>query len=225
MIIKKGDRGTNVKKIQYKLGLHPDGVFGSGTERKVKEWQENNDLTVDGLIGESSWQKLFGCPMSHFSPLGIVVHSMSEKVEWEGEVINARELLDKLGLSVHALIHTDGRVETIKTTDKKCAHAGTSKHNGLENLNSYFLGFEVLVGGVNSYGEFVEKIDNSYTYKEKQIRTASVLTKMWMDEYNILPKDVVRHSDVSGDNVRGQGKGKVDPGKGFPWEKFKKNIS
>lgn len=225
MIVQKGDRGTKVSKIQYKLGLTPDGIFGNGTESKVKEWQESQNLTVDGIMGENSWKVMFGCSISDFSPIGIVVHSMSEKVEWEGEVITARQLLDELGLSVHALVHTSGRVETIKTTDKKCAHAGVSKHNGLENLNSYFLGFEVLVGGINSYGQFIDKINKSNAYKQKQIRAATVLTQMWMDEYNILPKDVVRHSDISGDHVRGSGKGKLDPGSAFPWEDFKKNIS
>lgn len=225
MVIKKGSTGIPVKKIQYKLSLTTDGIFGSGTEKKVKEWQEKEGLTSDGIVGEESWKRLFGCPMSHFSPIGIVVHSMSEKVLWEGKVIDAKALLQKLGLSVHALVHTSGRVETIKTTDKKCAHAGVSEHNGLENLNSYFLGFEVLVSGTNSYGEFVEKINKKDPYTEDQIRASTNLTQMWMNEYNILPKDVVRHSDVSGDNIRGAGKGKVDPGKAFPWETFKENIS
>lgn len=225
MIIKKGDSGISVKKIQYKLGLIPDGIFGRDTEHKVKIWQSHMDITSDGIIGEKSWKLLFGCSMSEFSPIGIVIHSMTEKIEWEGEVITAKELLNKLGYSAHALVHPNGRTETLYTTDKKTEHAGKSKHNGLENLNSYFLGVEVLVEGVNNYSEFVRKIQKEETFTDAQIRTTTILTRMWMDEYRIRPRDVVRHSAVAGDDVRGQGKGKVDPGTGFPWKTFKENIS
>lgn len=41
-----------------------------------------------------------------------------------------------------------------------------------------------------------------------------------MNEFGIQKDDVVRHSDVSGDNVRGERKGKTDPGAGFDWEGF-----
>jgi len=43
MLIKKGSKGPEVKKIQEKLGLAADGIFGAGTETKVKEWQKANN--------------------------------------------------------------------------------------------------------------------------------------------------------------------------------------
>jgi len=224
MSVKKGDRGTKVKKVQYKLGLTTDGVFGSGTEVKVKEWQDQNGMTVDGIMGKTSWWKMFGSRIDDFSPIGVIVHSMSEEFDWEGERITAGQLLNRLGLSVHVLIHPDGQIQTLNKTNVKCAHAGKSKHNGLENLNSYFLGFELLVKGLNTYGEFVEKIDKPDCYTREQITAATLMTQMWISEYNIDPKDVVRHSDVSGDDVRGEGNGKVDPGSGFPWKEFKANL-
>ena len=42
-----------------------------------------------------------------------------------------------------------------------------------------------------------------------------------MDEFRIKKEDVVRHSDVSGDDVRGERKGKTDPGSAFLWNDFK----
>ena len=50
------------------------------------------------------------------------------------------------------------------------------------------------------------------------------LTKSWMNQFQIPKEDVVRHSDVSGDSVRGDGKGKVDPGNGFDWKRFIESI-
>jgi putative chitinase len=60
MILKIGSRGEDVKKLQQKLGLSADGVFGPGTEKAVKKWQIDNDLGADGIVGEGTWNKMFG---------------------------------------------------------------------------------------------------------------------------------------------------------------------
>jgi putative chitinase len=49
--LRKGSKGEWVKKMQKVLGTTPDGDFGSGTERAVKEWQKKNRLTADGIVG------------------------------------------------------------------------------------------------------------------------------------------------------------------------------
>jgi len=60
MLLKKGSKGEDVKKLQSKLGLVADGDFGPGTETKVKEWQSANGLTADGVVGDGTWSKMFG---------------------------------------------------------------------------------------------------------------------------------------------------------------------
>jgi putative chitinase len=59
MILKVGSRGEDVKKLQSKLGLSADGVFGPGTEAAVKKWQSSNGLTADGIVGEGTWGRMF----------------------------------------------------------------------------------------------------------------------------------------------------------------------
>jgi putative chitinase len=59
MLIKTGSTGEDVKRLQTKLGLTPDGSFGAVTEAKVKEWQAQNNLTPDGIIGDISWGIMF----------------------------------------------------------------------------------------------------------------------------------------------------------------------
>jgi putative chitinase len=59
MILKIGSSGEDVKKLQSKLGLNADGVFGSGTDRAVKKWQLDNGLSSDGIVGEGTWGKMF----------------------------------------------------------------------------------------------------------------------------------------------------------------------
>ena len=71
MLLKNGSKGEDVKKLQEKLGLTPDGSFGPGTEKSVKEWQTKNGLTPDGIIGDKSWEKLFGNSIPSTPPVVI----------------------------------------------------------------------------------------------------------------------------------------------------------
>ena len=58
-LLKKGSRGHEVERVQRALGITVDGIFGSGTERAVKDYQRRHGLTVDGLVGPASWSTLF----------------------------------------------------------------------------------------------------------------------------------------------------------------------
>ncbi len=60
--VRKGSRGTFVRYLQEKLisKLYPvgaiDGIFGSATEQATKEFQQENELTADGIVGPATWQ-------------------------------------------------------------------------------------------------------------------------------------------------------------------------
>jgi len=69
MILKIGSKGEDVKKLQSKLGLGTDGVFGPGTESAVKKWQSSNGLTADGIVGEGTWGKMFDSKQLITEPL------------------------------------------------------------------------------------------------------------------------------------------------------------
>jgi len=153
-------------------------------------------------------------------PKGIVVHSMGEYLFWEGEWITAHDFLKELKLSVHGFIHPDGTYEKMIESPGRASHAGKSIHEGLSGLNSHYLGFELLVPGKHSYDSFLKAIETKGVYTEQQFNAAVDTCKWWMKQYDIPASRVVRHSDVSGDHVRGKGKGKVDPGSAFDWERF-----
>ena len=64
-LIRKGNKGANVKLIQEWLNLHDielavDGDFGPATEYGVREFQIRNTLTlaVDGIVGNRTFEKL-----------------------------------------------------------------------------------------------------------------------------------------------------------------------
>src|SRR5688572_31495972 len=42
---------SEVRRLQRKLGISADGVFGPQTKRAVKRFQRGHGLTVDGVVG------------------------------------------------------------------------------------------------------------------------------------------------------------------------------
>jgi len=81
MILKIGSKGEDVKKLQEKLGLGADGVFGSGTDAAVKKWQSSNGLTADGIVGEGTWTKMFGSKQLITEPSTPIVNAGPLKLE------------------------------------------------------------------------------------------------------------------------------------------------
>src|SRR5947209_8596428 len=67
--IQSGSSGDDVKRLQRILVIMKmldytgiDGQFGSDTENAVKSFQQNNGLTVDGIVGAMTWAALPGDP-------------------------------------------------------------------------------------------------------------------------------------------------------------------
>lgn len=63
-VLKKGSVGTAVEYLQRKLysKLYDvgtiDGIFGTATQNAVKEFQADNNLTADGVVGPKTWAAL-----------------------------------------------------------------------------------------------------------------------------------------------------------------------
>ena len=67
-MLKKGSKGDNVKALQilligygFNCGKYgTDGDFGSATDEAVKAYQKAKGLSVDGIVGKNTWNKLLG---------------------------------------------------------------------------------------------------------------------------------------------------------------------
>lgn len=62
--VRKGAEGNITYLIQAMLVCHSfdidaDGIFGPATENAVKDFQSRNGLSVDGIIGKNTFNKLF----------------------------------------------------------------------------------------------------------------------------------------------------------------------
>jgi len=49
---------TAIRYIQWRIGAAIDGIYGNETVRLVKEYQKNNKLVADGIVGKDTWQCL-----------------------------------------------------------------------------------------------------------------------------------------------------------------------
>lgn len=67
VVVRMGDRGPAVRRIQRRLRLSADGVFGSQTNRAVRRFQRRKRLEVDGVVGPKTRRALRLAPFSRDS--------------------------------------------------------------------------------------------------------------------------------------------------------------
>lgn len=63
-ILRRGSTGQDVRNLQgilhqinYSISL--DGIFGARTEATVKQFQKDQSLLVDGIVGSKTWSALY----------------------------------------------------------------------------------------------------------------------------------------------------------------------
>lgn len=126
----------------------------------------------------------------------IVVHSFALPVD---EMVAK---MNKLGVSTHYLIDTNGTVTKLVPEDKVAWHAGYSYWRGASGLNATSIGIELQN---NTLGQTA--------FSDEQITAFQILARDIMYRYQIDPKNVVAHSDIAPTR-------KVDVGHSFPWQKM-----
>lgn len=130
------------------------------------------------------------------NPIYIILHydGASNSTSAVGWMLNP-----KSRVSAHLHISRDGVITQLAMFNIKCWHAGASSWAGLQNLNNYSIGIELQNKGTE-------------IYTNKQIGVALDVCKAIIEHYAIV--DILGHSDVAPGR-------KDDPGKQFPWAKFK----
>lgn len=57
-VLRMGDRGESVRRLQERLGIAADGDFGPATKQAVMDFQRAEGLIADGIAGPASWAAL-----------------------------------------------------------------------------------------------------------------------------------------------------------------------
>jgi N-acetyl-anhydromuramyl-L-alanine amidase AmpD len=169
-------------------------------------------------------------PRPHVRPLGIVIHAMGQFVIDKGDHY-APNYLAKNERSAHAFVERNHIWEWIPenltayhagvANNKSHSHKGQSQ-GGFTPINTYYLGPEILVEGHHNYSSFLEAIKKPYLIGDQyEILKKWVFNKMIA--HSIPLTNIVRHSDISGKDVRPDDP-KFDPGDGFPWGDFQSDL-
>ena len=113
----------------------------------------------------------------------------------------------KSKVSAHFFIKKNGSVINLVPPLYEAWHAGKSSWKNFESLNRYSIGIEIQNSGH----------DNKYeNFSQKQIISIKKLLMYLLRKYNVSPKNVLGHSDISPDR-------KKDPGEKFPWKELAKS--
>jgi peptidoglycan hydrolase-like protein with peptidoglycan-binding domain len=86
-ILLRGLRGEPVKRLQEKLGIDADGIFGGGTERAVREFQKEHGLSADGIAGPDTFaaMDLDELVLLRRGSRGVTVRAMQEKLSIDAD--------------------------------------------------------------------------------------------------------------------------------------------
>lgn len=135
MVYKKGSpKSEVVKQIQKALHLYPDGIFGILTEEAVKEFQKNNGLTVDGVVGPKTLAYLIPLKWKKSKRYinELIVHCSATPEGNNITVDDIRADHKKQGWSdigYHYVIYRDGSIHNGRDVDLVGAHCAKNGHN------------------------------------------------------------------------------------------------
>jgi uncharacterized protein YdbL (DUF1318 family) len=122
-LLKKGDTGPNVVRLQKIINVIPDGKFGPQTEKAVMRFQLEKQLKVDGIVGSKTWHML---TMSKSSGEAIDedsdINSQYFKTSYNQLVhkyyLSKDEYVSKKGGNEYCFLHhTAGRENPYRTID------------------------------------------------------------------------------------------------------------
>lgn len=223
-VLKKGDKGENVKTLQKALGLTADGIFGTNTETAIKKYQKSKGLTVDGIVGSATLKALglssiiestnsnsssepfiTKLPISrHISNRNgksikyIVIHFTAGSSSKKGKAKDVRDMFQKSSTDASADFCVDD--ETIvqinpSLTRYYCYAVGDGKGKyGITNSNS----ISIEMCSTLQKGCTVNAANHSgWSVTDKVVDSTVKLTKYLMSKYNVDSSHVVRHYDTS----------------------------
>jgi N-acetylmuramoyl-L-alanine amidase len=108
--LSRGDEGIDVAVLQQKLKQlnyyqgNIDGIYGGGTVEAVKKFQRDNKLQVDGVFGQSSFDKLpelqadlnYNISRDDIILLARIIHGEARGEDFKGKVAVGSVILNRI---------------------------------------------------------------------------------------------------------------------------------
>ncbi len=126
-----------------------------------------------------------------------------------GEAALARLCDPAAKVSAHYLVREDGVIVAMVPEDRRAWHAGVSRWQGDDDLNSRAIGVEIVNGG----HDFPDTQGRLPAYPDIQIRAVMSLCEAILQRWPIPSTRIVGHSDIAPTRKR-------DPGEHFPWQRL-----
>lgn len=142
--VQKGSTGDRVKLLQILLSIEVTGTFDEKTDEAVRQFQRENNLTEDGIVGKDTLQKLTGLKYPRRWITEAIVHCTATEDGKDFSAADIRKWHRSQGwtdIGYHYVIRLDGTIENGR--DINIAGAHTVGHNS----NSIGI---VYVGGVKN---------------------------------------------------------------------------
>ena len=225
-MLKIGNKGEEVKRLQEALGITNDGIFGKQTEEAVKLFQKKNGLEVDGIVGINTWKALGitedpRCVDSSviYDPLSVhITKSLNRPIKYiaihftagsnskPGRAKSVKSVFEQRSASADFCVDDRDMVQfnpdlnnyyCWAVGDKKSNSNGGQLYGIAKNSNT--ISIELCSTCTPATAKAVSLSNHSsWSFTDAVINNAVKLTKILMKKFNIDKDHVVRHYDISG---------------------------
>ena len=210
-MLKIGNKGEEVKRLQEALGINNDGIFGKQTEEAVKLFQKKNGLEVDGIVGDKTWAALgFKDEINIIKmPLGvhiskapnreikyIAIHFTAGSSSKAGSAKSVKHVFEQRQASADFAVDDQDLVQfnpDLKNYYCWAVGDGNGKY-GVTNKNS--ISIEICSSLKKGTSAAVPNHSGWY-FTDAALENAVKLSKYLMKKYNIPIDRVIRHYDAS----------------------------
>ena len=210
-MLKIGNKGEEVKRLQEALGITNDGIFGKQTEEAVKLFQKKNGLEVDGIVGDKTWAALgFKDEINIIKmPLGVhiskapnreikylAIHFTAGSSSKAGSAKSVKHVFEQRKASADFCVDDRDMVQFNPDLHNYYCWAvgdGNGKY-GVTNKNS--ISIEICSSLKKGTSAAVPNHSGWY-FTDAALENAVKLSKYLMKKYNIPIDRVIRHYDAS----------------------------
>jgi cell wall-associated NlpC family hydrolase len=222
-LLRVGSRGPAVVRLQRKLGITADGIFGPRTRAAVRSFQKRHGLLVDGIVGPQTRSALYGrAPEAKIirawwvvpvqRALGVPADGLYGPVSRAA----VRAFQKKRGLVVDGIvgpqtlgalgIRREARASKPDPLEKKRATTGSSRGERVASIAKRYLGIPYRWGGESPKTGFDCSGFVQYVFSRVGVSLPRVVSAQWtvgrrVSRSDLRPGDIVFFNGLGHDGI------------------------